>query len=221
MGPKEKLFAELMDFSAKYLNDKDHFVCVYGSYASGHYSDVSDIDIFIAANNHTKDDFENLRDFLIDLHVRHGLNLDDEVPYENKLMMSYDDLHNAVLLKPFIKHESGYKVPPVEKKKEFLSSDEIRWRLVLNALTSPHVCVSGNKDMYESFRQGAERALIELAIGLSATNEPGHQDLFDVLVRGDQGEEGEMYLGYKPDRDAVMCYLKEIIARNHLRNDNI
>ena len=215
MNPKEKLFLELVAFSNDHYRNKDHFVCVYGSYATGHYTEVSDMDMFIVAKDHTREEFERMRDFLIDLHVRHKLNLDDEVPYENKLMMSYDDIERAVSLQSFTKHEKGYRVPLVEKTKAFLASPEIKWRLALNAFTTPHECVSGNKEVYEAFRKRAEKSIIELATGLSPHDNPGKKEMMEILIRGEDGEEGEMYLGYKQERENVIKYLDEIIFRDH------
>lgn len=215
MSKKQKLFQELVDFSNKHLSRRDYFVCIYGSYASGNYTEASDLDMFVAIGNHRSEDFEKIRDFLIDLHVRYELRLDDEVPYENKLIISYEDIQDAIALKSFVKNGVRYHVPMVEKKKEFLSSPEIRWRLILNALTSPHECVCGNSDVYARFRIDAEKSLIRLARGLTATETPSIDEILEALTSGENKEEGEMYLGYKKEREDVIKYLKELIFRNY------
>lgn len=215
MNQKQKLFQELIFFANEYLRHRDYFVCIYGSYVSGHYTEVSDMDMFIAVKDHEVKDFEKVRDFLIDLHIRYGLNLDDEVPYENKLMVSYEDIQHAVALRPFIKKGARYYVPPIEKKKGFLESKEIRWRLVLNALTSPHECVCGNKKIHTVFKSDAEKSITRLAHGLVEANEPTADEVLEALISGANGEEGEMYLGYKKERDSVTKYLQELILRNY------
>ncbi|MBP9842520.1 MAG: nucleotidyltransferase domain-containing protein [Candidatus Pacebacteria bacterium] len=214
---KEKLCNEVVSFSDRLLSGRDHFVCIYGSYASGNHTEASDMDMFVAVEDYSVSEFDRFSDFLIGLHVRHGLNLDDEVPYENKLMMSYGDLERAVALAPFRTEKEGYSVPRVEKNKDFLSSPEIRWRLLLNALTSPHECIGGNIERYGVYKDRAEEAVIELARGLSAHPSPEGSHLFEVLIRGKEGQEGEMYLGYKRDREGVMAYLQDLIARYHLK----
>lgn len=213
MISKEKLLQEVVDFSDMYLAGCDHFVCIYGSYASGNYTEVSDIDMFFAVNDDYIYDPEVFKKFVIDLHMRHDLKIDNEVPYENKLVVSYGDIERAIALQAFIKEGDRFRVPRVVKSKEFLSSSEIRWRLLLNALTTPHKFVHGNKERYENYREQAEQSLMILARGLSLSEGDSCENIFETLVTGDDGEEGEGYLGYKKDREDVMAYLHALIGR--------
>lgn len=209
------MLQELSFFSEKDFAYRDHFVCVYGSYASGHHTETSDLDMFIAIEACDEGDFKKVRDFLIDLHTRHGLKLDDEVPYENKILVSYDDVLHAIALDSFIRNGEWYQVPLVKKDKGFLASLEIRWRLILNALTSPHECVYGNKESYTTFKTDAEKSIVRLARGLVKNEESTPQELLAVLVSGAKGEEGEMYLGYKKEHRSVIEYLENIIKRHY------
>ncbi len=214
MGLKQKLIQELSSFSWQCFKRSDHFMCVYGSYASEHHTKTSDIDIFVALEKYDVIDFEKVRDFLINLHIRYGLNLDDEVPYENKLVVSYEDIQHAIALHYFIKDGAQYVVPAVQKKKEFLSSPEIRWRLILNALTSPHECISGDRELYTTFRESAEKSITRLAHGLIKDKiKPTIKELVEALLSGPNKEEGEMYLGYKKERRVVIEYLERIIKK--------
>lgn len=215
MDIRQKLFNELTSFSEESFGRRDHFVCVYGSYASGHHTEKSDMDVFVAVESHDATDLEKTKDFLIDLHERYGLCLDDEVPYENKLVVSYNDVRKAIDLHSFIKNGTHYVVPNVEKEPGFLASPEVRWRLILNALTSPHECVSGNEQAYVAFRIGAEKSVIRLARGLARHEHPTRRELLEALLSGDHDEEGEMYLGYKRERDAVVRHLENIIDAYH------
>lgn len=207
MDIRQKLFDELASFSEKSFGQRDHFVCVYGSYASGHHTETSDMDVFIALEDNNAADLEKAKDFLIDLHERYGLCLDDEVPYENKLVVSYEDVRRAVELRPFLKDGTRYVVPAVKKEKDFLASPEVRWRLILNALTSPHERVYGNEEVYEVFKTEAEGSVVRLARGLTRSENPTRRELLEALLSGDHEEEGEMYLGYKRERDAVVRHL--------------
>lgn len=209
------MLQELSFFSEKSFAYRDHFVCVYGSYASGHHTETSDVDVFIAIETHDERDFKGVCDFLIDLHTRHDLKMDDEVPYENKVLVSYDDVQHAIALDSFIKSGEQYQVPPVKKEKVFLASLEIRWRLILNALTSPHECVYGNKELYTTFKTSAEKSIARLARGLVKNGESTPKKLLAVLVSGTKGEEGEMYLGYKKEHSSVIKYLENIIQRHY------
>jgi len=216
MNIKQKLFQELILFAKKYLSHLDYFICVYGSYAAESYNSKSDIDLFIMARKYDKADFERIRDFVIDLHICNNLTLDNEVPYENKLVMSYEDIESAIALDSFIKKGNSYSIPTVKKNKTFLSSKEIRWRLLLNALTSPHIYLCGNKQKYFEFKDRAEKAVIILANGLMQKDNPTIDDKINVLFSGVNNEEGKMYLGYKKEQEEIVKYLKELIIRNNL-----
>lgn len=215
MDLKQRLFQEMSSFSEKNFKHRDHFICIYGSHVSGHNTETSDIDMFVAMGSFDEKDFLRVRDFLVDLHLRYGLNLDDEVPYENKLVVSYDDVQQAIALDSFIKSGERYQVPLVKKNKGFLASLEIRWRLILNALTSPHECVYGNKELYTTFKTSAEKSIVRLARGLVKSEESTQEELLAVLVSGAKGEEGEMYLGYKKEHRSVIEYLENIIKRQY------
>jgi predicted nucleotidyltransferase len=217
MNKKQKIFQEIVNFSNKQLSCRDHFVCVYGSYASGDSTLASDLDVFVAIGNHEVGDYKKVSNFLIDLQIRYGLSLDNEVPFKNKLLVSYEDVQDAIALKSFAQNGISYRVPIVEKKKEFLSSPEMRWRLILNALTSPNECVCGNKAVYTRSKINAEKSLIRLARGLTTAIEmPTIDEIFEVLTSGTNEEKGEMYLGYKKERKSVIKYLRELISRNYL-----
>ena len=215
MDIRQKLFDELASFSEKSFGQRDHFVCVYGSYASGHHTETSDMDVFIALESHDAADLEKAKDFLIDLHERYGLCLDDEVPYENKLVVLYEDVRRAIELRSFLKDGIRYVVPTVKKEEDFLASPEVRWRLILNALTSPHECVSGNEQAYAAFRADAEGSVVCLARGLTGSENPTRRELLEALLSGPGKEEGELYLGYKRERDAVVRHLENIIDAYH------
>ncbi|HCI05047.1 TPA: hypothetical protein DEW47_03690 [Patescibacteria group bacterium] len=209
------IFKKISEFAQKHIGDINSFICVYGSYASGNHSVLSDLDIFIAAEKHEPYFFDVFKSFLLDIHERYGLNTDDEVPYENKIIVSYQDVLRAVQLKPFtLNSRKSLVVPPVEKTKEFLSSDGVRWRLILNALTSPHVCLYGNHVAYEDFVRQAESAIVKLARSLCSDNVLDETQLLESLLASNRGHEGENYLGYKRERESVVKHLKDIIERH-------
>jgi predicted nucleotidyltransferase len=199
------------------LGKTDLFVCVYGSYATNSHTPESDIDIFVAVKDRSMVDFEDLHNFVLSLHSKYNLRLDFEVPFRNKLLVSYDDINNANELRAFVQKGSSYLIPSIQKNPEFLASDEIRWRLILNALTSPHLCLSGNHDHYRLFKKDAEEAIFKLAQHLVSTQEPSLEDLLDVLLFKDDGAEGEMFLGYKRERPPVIEYLKSLISNRYVR----
>ena len=216
MNIRTKLFQELTLFCKEYFKTCDYFVCVYGSYASSDFTKDSDLDLFIATAKPSSVDFKTIRDFVVNLHIQNHLKIDEEVPYINKLIMSYNDVADAVRLKAFIKKGQKYLIPPVTDDKDFLMSREVRLRIILNALTSPHEYICGNQNEYSKSKQKAEKAIIRLAYGLTPKTNLNEGEILQILLRGPKGEESGTYLGYRNQRVKVIKYLKDLISRNNI-----
>lgn len=189
----------------KHFATRQYFACVYGSLAYGAEREDSDLDLFIATRTPTDSDRCSLAQMVIDLHQKHGLMLDIEVPYENKLVVSFEDLAHMMSLDAFPMHEGRRTVPRVERTEAFLGSHEVRWRLLLNALTTPNLFLCGDKALYDKYRLAAEASVRRLAHELSPNNP------LSGLLYGPAGEEGEEYLGYKRERAQVMEHLVRIL----------
>ena len=214
MDIRSKIFCDLSSFCEGYFKGRDYFACIYGSYASKDFTNQSDLDLFIATNEYNGADFEKVRDFVVDLHTKNGLKINEELPYRNKLIVLYKDIIDATNLEPFLKSGSKYLVPPIEDNREYLASREVRLRMILNALTSPNECICGNREEYETFKHKAEKALIHLACGLIEKDHPTRDDILHILLKGTHGEESGVYLGYRNKRVSVVEYLKDLISRN-------
>lgn len=214
MNTKIKIFRELENFCERCFKGRDYFVLVYGSYASDDFTDESDLDLFVATDKHNKADFKKLCDFVIGLHIRNNLKINEEVPYENKLIVSYDDAMSAFNLKAFPRKKSGYIIPPVTADKKFLASKEVRFRIILNALTSPNQFICGSSERYNLFKKRAESAIIKLAYGIAGTKKLTKREILDILLRGPNGEKSGDYLGYRDYRPRVVSYLKKLISIN-------
>jgi predicted nucleotidyltransferase len=211
-----KISKKIKLFSETYFKKRDYFICIYGSFATNDENKDSDLDIIFALNDYTKNDFSIIKSFIIEIHKEFNLKIDEEVPYENKLLGLYDDIKSAINLEPFLKMglKSKYIVPLIKGDVKFLKSKEVRLRLFLNILTSPHIFVCGNKSKYEMFRKKAEQAIVKLARELTGKNCPNNNDIIDTLLTGQYGESGQAHLGYKIDRKEVVAYLEELVKRN-------
>ncbi len=216
MSIKSKIFRELEVFCKEYFSTRDYFALVYGSFASDDFREDSDLDLFVAVKDRKADDFEKLRDFFIDLNARNNLKINEEVPYKNKLIVTYKDAADAIDLKAFIKSGAKYIIPPVTAGMEFLASKEVRFRIILNALTSPNQYICGNKGEYVLLKKEAEVAIMRLACNLTEKSDPNPDEILGVLLEGKNGEKSGDYLGYRNHRPRVMKYLKELISRNKI-----
>lgn len=216
MGSGLKIFKELASFSEENFDSRDCFFCVCGSYASKDFTKDSDLDLLFAFKEYSSFDFKKIHKFVVDLHIRNNLKIDEEVPYKTKLLVSYKDVTDAINLKAFFKNGQKYSVPPITYDKQFLKSRELRLRIILSALTTPNICIYGNKDKYTTFREKAEKAILRLARGLTNKTNITSKEIFNVLMVGPHGEEGQAYLGYKKERKKVIKHLKKIISYDRI-----
>lgn len=211
---RDKISQEVRDFAQETLPDEGYFVCIYGSYATSHFRADSDLDIVFAADSYNPTAFEDIKDFVVSQHVRHGLTIDEEVPYSNKLLVTYQDVSDAASLDVFSKNDTGeYVVPEIKDDTEFLGSPDARKRLLLNAFTTPHVFVCGDKTVYEGLKRKCEYALVRLARGMSKIALPSEIDILETLLTSPEGNGGRAHLGYKGERDEVVTYLRGLIRR--------
>ena len=214
MNIKSKLFRELASFCNKNFDLEKCFVCMCGSYASDSFTKDSDLDLLFAVEKYNSVEFRKIRDFVVDLHTKNGLKLDEEVPYETKLVVSYKDIEDAICLKAFPEKDFGYAINPITYNKEFLASRELHLRIILNALTTPNVYIHGDRVKYADFTQRVEKAIIRLARGLTSEKNPNKDEILRVLLNGKNGEEGQAHLGYKKDKTKAIEHLEDIIFRN-------
>ncbi len=198
--------------SSEGLQPDKAFCCIYGSVAYGADSPNSDLDLFFATDseNVTTENLNNLIDAVTDLHTGMERPLDDEVPLGNKLLYSFDEIKTATELECFKSPSGDFFIPPVIKDCEFLSSRNIRDRLVLNALTTPHIIFTQNKKLAEYFEKRAAMAITIVGIALAQTVERiTINDIVDALL-GEPDQEGELFLGYKRERGEVVRHLGQI-----------
>ncbi|MGA5819911.1 hypothetical protein ACPC54_18865 [Kitasatospora sp. NPDC094028] len=170
----------------------------YGSHTDGGAGAASDLDLLlVGAEPLTADRARALTDDVIGLHRRHGLALDQEVSYESKLHATTGQVERATALGGFTITAAGdIVVDPVVAEPWFLNSMPFKLRLVLNALTVPHVFLGGDLALYDRHRLRAERAVALLALSLLAEREEVTVDEAAAVLLGTAPQNGEDWLGY-------------------------
>lgn len=207
---------DVLYFAENSLSLEDYFVCIYGSFSTSHFRQESDLDIVFATETPNELDFTRIQDFVIYEHEKYGLEIDQEVPYRNKLLVSYEDIKQAASLNVFnVNNDDVFAVPEITDDIEFLSSIDARKRLLLNALTTPHDFMCGNQEAYSSLKAECEKSMLRLAHGIGGIAIKSTDDLMNVLLsRNEDASSGRAYLGYKPEREEVIVHLRQLIARN-------
>src|SRR5262249_29523361 len=101
------------------------------------------------------------------LHHRYGLRLDDEVSYEVKLYATTDEVADAFSFGGCDVDAAGVlTVPPVLVEPAYLNSAAFKSRLIVNALTSPHIFLGGDIGAYRAYRARAARTVALIALSL-------------------------------------------------------
>ena len=103
----------------------DFGIIIYGSNIFNINS--SDLDVCITGDNINNADREKITEKVIEFHHKYKLKIDQEVPYENKLIFSYQDIKNAIIDNPF-ENRGIISINPIIKTNEFLSSTEMKKR---------------------------------------------------------------------------------------------
>jgi arginyl-tRNA synthetase len=173
----------------------------YGSHAAGTASDHSDLDLlFVTTTQLSESCITDLIDAVLALHHRHELAVDQEVSYENKIHATCADMVAAFTLQCFPLDMDGMlTATPTSPDRKFLNSSTFRARLLLNALTTPHVFLGGSVVLYQRHVERAERALATLAAAACRHRlNPSVCDLVEAVVTGPGGETGQDFLGYRP-----------------------
>ena len=81
----------------------------------------SDLDVCIICDNICTKDKEKITKKVIEFHHENNLKIDQEVPYESKLILSYQDIKEAINDNPFV-NRGIVSINPIVKTEEFLAS---------------------------------------------------------------------------------------------------
>jgi predicted nucleotidyltransferase len=221
------LLRELQEVVTEILQDKLIFSVIYGSYAVGSATEKSDIDIVSLCEHVNETMLSEISLAIHNIHVKYGLSIDDEVPYEVKLLADPNDVIDSLCMRGFITSLEGeVTVPPIKKTKEFLSSRNIKLRLLFNALTSQSIFIAGCGATLLKVRREAARRMMALAIVLTQQNSITIDKAVLALTKGLKGESNEWYLGYGTTdectvyiRKSLICGAKDLMISGLLAGD--
>lgn len=202
--------SEIRNFYRVEFRDSRYFTAIYGSHAYGLNGPASDLDTVTICKSFDASRLKRIVDFTISFHKKHGLAIDAEVPYEKKLLMTFDQLEKALAGYGFKLENWQLIVPPVVKTSQFLNSEEVALRLALNALTGQSVFVCGNMGVYSNAVARARENLVAFMFAIEKKGFFTPASFVDALVSKDE-KTGEMYLGYK-NMSAIKKYLVNTFA---------
>lgn len=191
-------------------------IILYGSAVYGKIS--SDLDISFIVKKFNSEDFEKIKKLTINFQKSHNMDLDEEVPYASKLIYTDADVEFMLKHTPFKKENGIYRIKPIEKTQEFLSSKEMKYRLLLNILTTHSLTLRGNKSKIDNYKQKAWELLVKVIISYNELSEIDLDHFIELLYRDEKTNmDGEMFLGYKTNIRQKQLDLEEDCERTFER----
>ena len=193
---------------------KDMSLILYGSTVYG--VETSDLDICFFSNKEISNDrLEKLKYLTRLFHIKNNLAIDEEVPYDNKLIYTKNMIMQTFKEPPFPYVENKYVINPISKTKEYLSSLEMSKRLLLNILTVRHNVLFGNADKIKKYSDEAWEIIIKIVLSYSEKKEVSISELINYLYEDPYTHaKGELYLGYKTNLKEKMYYLENCVNEN-------
>ncbi|MEV6328392.1 hypothetical protein [Streptomyces sp. NPDC051909] len=129
------------------------------------------------------------------LHAEHGLTVDEEVGFASKLYATSAEIDAAARLDGFA-GLTDFAAPLGDA--QALNSPSFKLRLLLNALTTPHVFLAGDVRRYRRDIARAERGCALLALRIAGAGEDGLAHAVRALLSSPEGRTGKSFLGYRP-----------------------
>lgn len=181
---------------------------LYGSTVYG--TRTSDLDICYISNKElSKGQYIKLKDITRKFHLDNNLRIDEEIPYDNKLVYSVEDVNKTFKEPPFPYINNRFIINPILKNESFLSSSEMSKRLLLNILTVRHNIVFGDEVQIKQFSDEAWNVMIRVVLSYAEKYEVTIEELINLLYRDPYSyATGELYLGYKDNLREKMEFLK-------------
>lgn len=204
----------------EYMNEKtenvESDILLYGSTVYGKVS--SDLDISFIVKKFDIKEYERIRDLTIKFQKQHKMNLDEEVPYSSKLVYSNSDVEYMLKNTPFKKVNGVYRITPIEKTQEFLSSKEMKYRLLLNILTTRSLLLQGDDKRIDNYKQRAWDILVKIIISYNKLSEINLDHFIKLLYKDEKtNRDGEMFLGYKTNIEQKKRDLEDDCERTFYR----
>lgn len=196
---------------------RDMTLILYGSTVYG--VNTSDFDIcFFSDKEISTKRFEKLKNITRLFHLENGLRIDEEVPYDNKLVYSNNMIINTFIEPPFPYVNDKFMINPILKSKTYLSSTEMSKRLLLNILTVRHNVLYGNEEQVKKFSNEAWNTILRVVLSYAEENEVTIDELIKLLYEDPYSHAtGELYLGYKDNLKEKIDFLESSLSKKICR----
>ncbi|EEM44109.1 aminotransferase [Bacillus cereus] len=207
---------QILNGMKEYINDENVLLTlVYGSQSWNNINKKdTDIDMMFIVKN-TDNAFKNqLIQKFIQLNLSLQYKLDTEVPYDNKLVIDMKAIISAVEGQAF-KTNNIFIIPPIIKDELFLKSKDIQLRLILSALTTNPILLSGDVKLFVLIKHLAFVAILNIITNFFHFYSFTVHDLLEKLLTNGINS-GEEYLGYKNNPIQIESYRVFVTEQLHV-----
>lgn len=205
----------VLDAAARLHRFPGGYALAYGSHATAPRP-TSDLDLlFTGSRPLPEEHLQTLIDGVKELHATHHLQVDEEVGYATKLYATHHQIQQAAALEGF---NGLTDCATLTGRPDLLNSPRFKLRLILNALTTPHIFLTGDVHRYRKHVTLAERGCALLALHLTQVEKPPVSELLQALLSSPEGQTGKLFLGYRPGP-----HLHAVLRRGlgHLEHDGL
>ncbi len=193
----------------------DIIMILYGSTAYG--VKTSDLDVcFVCDNNLSTENFEKLKNYTHEFHKEKCLRIDEEIPYDNKMIYTHEFITDTFNNSPFPYNNGKYVIPDIIKSKEFLCSLQMKKRLLLNILTVKNKVIgsAAEKEIIEDYTNKAWDIILKTVISYSEKSILTFDEIYQLLYSNPfNGNSGEMYLGYKDNLKEKLEFIRTKLTK--------
>lgn len=197
-----------------YLNipnlPKDCMIIVYGSSAYG--KKKSDLDVAFVLKQYNKKMYDLIEKYTIQFQIDRDMQIDQEVPYSNKLVYTFDELNNILNYSVFPFYHGKYIINPILINDKYFKSNEMKKRLMLNILTTYSVLINGNRTEFENYRMKAWKNIVVVVSSYYDLEVINIDDFIKSLyLDKTTNTYGEDFLGYKESNPKLYCHIKKYL----------
>ena len=188
--------------------DKVKSIVIYGSNIYNESS--SDLDVCLIVDEIDSELQESIISETLMFHKIKNLKVDDEIPHTNKLIYTVAEIEDTLMNPPFFE-DGKVIIHDIIKDKDFLSSKEMKQRLLLNIFTTDHLTIGESTIKYEL---QAFKIIINVIINYFKIENKSEEEILECMYTNRYtGASGEMYLGYKKNYQEKEMYLRRKIRK--------
>lgn len=206
-------------FSKITILPKNSIIIMYGSSAYGKRS--SDLDVVFILQKYNKQLYDLIEKYTIQFQIDNKMKIDEEVPYFNKLVYTFDELENILDYSLFKKGDI-YTINPILVNEDYFASKEMRYRLMLNILTTYSKTINGEEKKLDYYKRLAWKNLIVIVSSYNNLDIINIKEFIELLYFDRKNNVyGEDFLGYKKSNPELNKYIQKNLKKmlNNLSNE--